>query len=50
MSAAALDAGRRPTLGFHVLLGSDAQEMFANQIRNLEEDRIRLVQVVADAS
>jgi MPBQ/MSBQ methyltransferase len=50
MRAAALDVGGRPTLGFHVLLGSDAQEMFANQIRNLEEDRIRLIQVVADAS
>jgi SAM-dependent methyltransferase len=48
--AAALEAGERPALGFHVLLGSDAKEMFANQVRNLEEDRIRLVQVVADAT
>jgi 2-polyprenyl-3-methyl-5-hydroxy-6-metoxy-1,4-benzoquinol methylase len=48
--AAALDAGEKPALGFHVLLGSDAKEMFVNQVRNLEEGRIRLVQVVAEAS
>ncbi len=40
---------KAPALGFHLLLGSDAKEMFANQVRNLEEDRIRLVQVVAEA-
>ena len=39
-----------PALGFHLLLGPDAKEMFANQVRNLEEDRIRLVQAVAEAS
>jgi MPBQ/MSBQ methyltransferase len=48
--AAALEAGERPSLGFHVLLGKDAKEMFANGARNLEEDRIRLVQVVAQAT
>jgi hypothetical protein len=36
-------------LGFHLLLGSDAKEMFTNQVRNLEEGRISLVQVVAEA-
>jgi ubiquinone/menaquinone biosynthesis C-methylase UbiE len=46
--AAALQ-GKVPALGFHLLLGSDAKEMFANQVRNLEEDRIRLLQVVAQA-
>jgi SAM-dependent methyltransferase len=48
--AASLGAGERPSLGFHVLLGSDAKEMFANGARNLQEDRIRLVQVVAEAT
>lgn len=47
--AASLAAGQAPVLGIHLLLGSDAKEMFANQVRNLEEDRIRLVQVVAGA-
>ena len=46
--AAAL-GGEAPALGFHVLLGSDAHEMFANQVRNLEEDRIRLIEAVATA-
>lgn len=41
--------GKTPPLGFHLLLGADAREMFANQVRNLEEDRIRLVQLVAQA-
>lgn len=36
-----------PTLGFHVLLGSDFQVMAQNQRRNLEEGRIVLAQVVA---
>jgi ubiquinone/menaquinone biosynthesis C-methylase UbiE len=46
---AALKLAQKRPLGFHVLLGSDAQEMFANQVRNLEGDRIRLVQAVAEA-
>lgn len=46
--AAALER-EAPMLGFHLLLGSDANEMFANQVRNLEDDRIRLAQVVAQA-
>ena len=48
--AAALASGKPPALGFHLLLGPDAEEMFANQVRNLEEDRIRLVQAVAEAT
>lgn len=48
--AQALDANTTPALGFHLLLGSDAKLMFANQVRNLGESRISLVQVVAEAS
>jgi MPBQ/MSBQ methyltransferase len=48
--AQALQANTTPALGFHLLLGSDAKTMFANQVRNLEESRISLVQVVAEAS
>jgi SAM-dependent methyltransferase len=36
-----------PSLGFHVLLGSDFQAMAQNQRRNLEEGRIALAQVIA---
>ena len=36
-----------PKLGFHVLLGSDFQAMAQNQRRNLEENRIVLVQITA---
>ena len=48
--ARALQADRTPILGFHLLLGSDAKEIFANQARNLEEGRINLVQIVAEAA
>lgn len=48
--ARALQADRTPALGFHLLLGSDAKEIFANQARNLEEGRINLVQIVAEAA
>lgn len=37
-------------LGLHVLLGADVKEMFANPLRNLEEDRIRVIQGVAEAA
>ncbi len=40
---------KAPALGFHLLLGAEAKEMFANQVRNLDEDRIRLLQLVAEA-
>lgn len=39
-----------PTLGFHLLLGTDFQVMAQNQRRNLEEGRIALAQVVARRS
>jgi SAM-dependent methyltransferase len=35
-----------PPLGLHLLLGEDFGVMFANQARNLEEDRIRVIQAV----
>ncbi|MFA9461618.1 class I SAM-dependent methyltransferase [Thiohalorhabdus methylotrophus] len=37
-----------PPLGLHILLGPDMREMAANMLRNLEEDRIRVVQVVME--
>lgn len=37
-----------PPLGFHVLLGDDFQVMAQNQLRNLEEERIVLAQVIAN--
>lgn len=37
-----------PPLGFHVLLGDDFQVMAQNQLRNLEEGRIVLAQVIAN--
>ncbi len=36
-----------PPLGIHVLLGEDFKVMAQNQVRNLAEDRISLVEVVA---
>ncbi len=36
-----------PSLGFQVLLGPDFQAMAQNQVRNLEENRIRLIEVLA---
>jgi SAM-dependent methyltransferase len=44
---AAAFKGAAPALGFQLLLGPDASERFANQVRNLEEDRIRLAQIIA---
>ena len=35
-----------PPLGLHLLLGSDFGVMFKNQLRNLEEDRISVIQAV----
>ena len=40
---AAAAAGQRPPLGLHLILGDDFPEMFANQVRNLEERRIHVV-------
>jgi SAM-dependent methyltransferase len=41
-AAAAATTGP-PALGLHLLLGPDFGSMFANQVRNLEEDRVRVV-------
>jgi ubiquinone/menaquinone biosynthesis C-methylase UbiE len=35
-----------PPLGIHILLGDDFQAMAQNQVRNLEEDRISLIEAV----
>ena len=47
---AAVQAGDPPPLGLHLLLGEDARAMFTNMLRNLEEERIVLVQTVAKAT
>jgi ubiquinone/menaquinone biosynthesis C-methylase UbiE len=39
--------GRSPALGFHVLLGPDFRIMAQNQVRNLNENRITLIECVA---
>jgi len=36
-----------PVLGFHLIFGPDVQRMGENQVRNLQEDRIVLAQIVA---
>lgn len=41
--AATQSAPTPPALGVHLLLGADYRPMFANQVANLEEDRIRVV-------
>ena len=37
-----------PPLGLHLVLGPDMGEMAANMLRNLEEERIQVVQLVMD--
>jgi SAM-dependent methyltransferase len=44
--AAARSATAPPPLGLHLLLGAAAGRMFANMMRNLEEDRIVVIQAV----
>ena len=39
--------GGSPALGFHILLGPDFREMAQNQVRNLNENRIVLIECVA---
>jgi ubiquinone/menaquinone biosynthesis C-methylase UbiE len=39
----ALAAGQRPPLGLHLILGDDFPSMFANLVRNLEEQRVRII-------
>ncbi|HXG16256.1 MAG TPA: methyltransferase domain-containing protein [Calidithermus sp.] len=43
---AVLAAEGPPPLGVHLMLGPDAPRMFANMVRNLEEDRVRVVMAV----
>ncbi len=48
-----LERGRTagpPPLGLHLLMGADFAPMAANVLRNLEEGRIRILQVIADAA
>jgi SAM-dependent methyltransferase len=47
--AAVTAAAGPPPLGLHLLLGADFAAMFANQIRNLEESRIRIVMAAWEA-
>ena len=46
--AAAMQPGGSPPLGTHILLGPDFAHMRSNQVKNLEEDRIALVQAVLE--
>jgi len=39
--------GGSPALGFHILLGPDFRQMAQNQVRNLNEDRIVLIECIA---
>ena len=41
-----LDATGPPPLGLHLLMGDDAKTKFANVLRNLEDERVRVVQAV----
>ncbi len=38
--------GGPPSIGLHLLMGDDFGSMFRNQVRNLEEDRITVIQAV----
>jgi hypothetical protein len=38
--------GGTPPLGFHILLGPDFKTMAINQVRNLNENRIGLIEAV----
>jgi ubiquinone/menaquinone biosynthesis C-methylase UbiE len=40
----------KPALGFHILLGPDFRVMAQNQVRNLEENRIVLIECIAQKS
>ncbi len=46
--AAAMQPGGPPPLGTHILLGPDFAHMRSNQVKNLEEDRVALVQAVLE--
>jgi ubiquinone/menaquinone biosynthesis C-methylase UbiE len=45
-AAAARGAGGPPPLGLHLLLGPEFGAMLANMVRNLEEDRVRIIMAV----
>jgi len=38
--------GGAPPLGFHILLGPDFKAMASNQLRNLNENRIGLIETI----
>ncbi len=44
--AEAAEQGGAPPLGFHLLLGEDFLAMAKNQVRNLEEDRVAMIETV----
>ncbi|MDP6574796.1 MAG: methyltransferase domain-containing protein [Rhodospirillales bacterium] len=46
--AARLSGGGPPPLGFHLLLGEGFAEMAGNQRRNLEENRIAMIEAVCE--
>lgn len=46
-NARASAGGAPAALGFHLLMGADFQEMAANMVRNLAQDRVSLVEVLA---
>ncbi len=41
-----LPTQEQPTVGLHLLMGNNAPTKFANMLRNLEENRVRVVQAV----
>jgi hypothetical protein len=41
-----LPTEEQPTVGLHLLMGNNAPTKFANMLRNLEENRVRVVQAV----
>ena len=47
LSAKMQQQGGTPALGFHILLGPDFRVMAQNQVRNLNENRIVLIECVA---
>jgi ubiquinone/menaquinone biosynthesis C-methylase UbiE len=40
-------AGEAPTLGLHVLVGPDMKDKALNVLKNLQEDRVRVIQLAA---
>ncbi len=48
--AARMQSDGPPAIGLHLILGPQAPTMIMNMRRNLIEDRIRVVQIVAERS